>query len=263
MNFETELRAAMAELVAGTNASPDLIIGVRRLHRRRTVRQRTLAASAVAVAAVAAIPLMSSYGSDSGGQGTGRGVLTPPTGGLTERRGGPQPDGAVEGPASQDRRSLCAVELRQDLRGDQGTGGRPEATPIGPQMIGIDGVEVRYLPKKVANLPAGELAQAPERESWGYGITWSDAQGGGGSGRTRVTVTVVCGPASLDAGLLNGLKGLISWSSPGNGALVKGRPGRQEPGHAAWIVRPGVGIDVQVSKDVDLGKVLNGIKVTG
>lgn len=253
MNIETELRAAMAEHVSDTTAPPDLVAGVRKKHRRRIVRNRALAGGSLAVAAVATVPFLVTGGPDGSGQ-EAAGRVEP--GGKPSAFVGPgqqadpnQPDAWVPGNKPSGLCSPDTVPPDQQEPSDKHGGQQPLQQL---QTTGLGGVKVD-LPAQLQNAVPKSVPGTKGNGFWTYGVLYSNAS-------TSVRVAVLCGPESAGERLLTTQ---TAWTASAKPTKIRGSAGRLAPGHAAWVERNGVGIDVQVSNDVDLNDVVNGITVTG
>lgn len=252
MNIETELRAAMAEHVSDTTAPPDLVAGVRKKHRRRIVRNRALAGGSLAVAAVATVPFLVTGGPDGSGQeAAGRvepGGKPSAFAGRGQQVDPNQPEAHV--PNGEPPRLCSADTVPPDQPETADKHGAPQ--PYEQPPTGLSGVQVA-LPAQLENA-VPKSVNVPKRNGfWSYGVAYSNAS-------TSVRVTVLCGPESAGERLLTTQ---TAWAASAKPTKIRGGAGRLAPGHAAWVERNGVGIDVQVSNDVDLHDVVNGITVTG
>lgn len=251
MNIESELRAAMAEHVADTAAPPDLMSGVLRRNHRRVVRNRALAGGALAVAAVAAVPfLLAGGGTEPGGDEGAPGRLGAGRSGATSLSAPVDPDQPVAHEPDPDGPVLCGNEAK-NANGVGETADKRGTVQSGPAQVGIAGIDTTGLPERLQGMI--EPLQFQHADSWGYGGRWRDAQ-------TQVDLMVLCGTSAADTELLNATG---TFTSAARQTRIKGGSALSEGRHAAWLIRPGVGVDVQVSSDLDVDRIVAGIRVTG
>ncbi|QKG24802.1 hypothetical protein [Actinomadura verrucosospora] len=230
MDLESELRAAMAEQVAGTAAPPSLVADVRRRHRRRTNRIRaTVGVAAASVAALALVPTYQSFrATPAGDSATSR-----PTGGPA----------ILEQPERRPASGLPASPSPEG-RPEAGTTPKPSAHPKtggtdgGGERPGGPGAPVK-LPHWVTYLPGGLTAAGPCTVTGDPAHRTTTCRWGGTAGWVQI--------ALVKAGGL-GLTDLAPGGVPrrttvrGMPALTGDHPGSGS--QVSWIAKPGTGVTV-------------------
>ncbi|HEU5031385.1 MAG TPA: hypothetical protein VFV01_41165 [Spirillospora sp.] len=232
MDLESELRAAMAEQVAGTAAPPSLVADVRRRHRRRTNRIRaTVGVAAASVAALALVPTYQSFrATPAGDSATSR-----PSGGPAileqpERRpasglpASPSPEGRPEAG------STPKPSAHPRSGGDAGGGdGRP----------GVPGATMK-LPAWVTYLPGGLTAAGPCTVTGDAKRRTTTCKWGGTDGWVQIALVKGSGVGLTDLAPVGGVP--TRTTVRGMPALTGDRPGSGR--QVSWIAKPGTGVTV-------------------
>lgn len=248
MDLESELRKAMAEQVAGTNASPSLVTDVKRRHRRRKARIHASAgAAAAAVALAALVPAYQSFRAAPAGNEE---AARPADGASALGRPGRPPAPGPSAPPSSKEESGAGTHRGPDASpsrgperpGGGGTGGLPEG-----------------LPRWITYVPGGLASTGPCREKDAAGRETTTCTWRGDAGWVEISVIRGSG--------LSGPKDLVTAPGLPGRTSVRGAPAivGDAPGSGrqiSWLARPGVGVTVSAGGSVEdqLMRVAEGVR---